>query len=116
MNLSTEPGIIPMAEIRAMGNFIAERYRPAKIILFGSYARGQGGIHSDVDLMIVMHSDAPRFERSIPIRIALSERWIEPIDVIVRSPEDFERRKDRPGTLEHEAAADGVVLYEKDRI
>lgn len=66
--------------------------------------------------MVVMDSDAPRFQRGVPLRLALSEHWIEPIDVIVRSPEVFERRKSQPYTLEYEAVKDGVLLYEKKRI
>ena len=113
MNQQTELSVIPMETIREMGKLIGERFHPEKVILFGSYARGEGGINSDVDLMIVMESSAPRFERSVPIRSALSEHWIEPIDVIVRSPEVLDRNKDIPGTLEYEAIRDGVVLYEK---
>jgi predicted nucleotidyltransferase len=113
MNTQAELSAIPMSAIREMGELIGKRFNPEKVILFGSYARGEGGVHSDVDLMVVMESDAPRFERSTPIRLALSERWIEPIEVIVRSPAVFARRKDKPYSLEHEAARDGVMLYER---
>jgi predicted nucleotidyltransferase len=113
MGLQTDLAVIPMQAIREMGKLIGQRFNPEKVILFGSYARGEGGVHSDVDLLVVMESDAPRFKRSGPIRSALSERWIEPIDVIVRSPEVFAKNKDTPYTLEHEAMKDGVVLYEK---
>jgi predicted nucleotidyltransferase len=113
MSLQTKLAVIPMDTIREMGRLIGERFNPDKVILFGSYARGEGAIHSDVDLLVVMPSSAPRFKRSGPIRSALSERWIEPIDVIVRSPEVFAKNKDIPYTLEHEAAKNGVVLYEK---
>jgi len=60
-----------------------------------------------------MESEAPWFKRSTPIRLALGERWIEPFDVIVRSPAVYERYKDVPYTLEHEATKGGVVLYEE---
>lgn len=75
--------------------------------------RGEAGIDSDVDLMVVMNSDALWYKRSTPIRLALSERWIEPIDIIVRSPKVFAQRQSQQYTLEYEAAKDGVVLYEK---
>ena len=108
--------IIPMAAIREMGKLIGERFHPDKVILFGSYARGEANINSDVDLMVVMESDAPRFRRSTPIRRALSTRWTEPIEVIVRSPEIYAKNRDVPYTLEYEATKDGVILYEKNRI
>jgi len=113
MQAPTELSIIPMETIREMGRLIGQRFDPQKVILFGSYARGEGGVHSDVDLMVVMDSDAPWFKKSTPIRLALAQRWIEPIDVIVRTPMAYERNKDVPYTLEHEATKDGVVLYEK---
>jgi len=96
-----------------MGKLIGQRFHPDKVILFGSYARGEGRIHSDVDLLVVMDSDAVWYERGMPIRLALAERWIEPIDVIVRSPAVYARNKDIQYTLEYEATKDGVVLYEK---
>lgn len=106
--------IIPMETIREMGRLIGERFNPERVVLFGSYARGEADVNSDVDLLVVMDSDLPRFEQGGPIRMALSERWIEPIDVIVRSPSVVEENKDDPYSLEHEALTDGVVLYEQN--
>ena len=113
MKAPTELSIIPMETIREMGKLIGERFHPDKVILFGSYARGEAGIDSDVDLMVVMESDAIWYKRSTPICLALLERWIEPIEIIVRSPEVFAQRKCQPDTLEYEAMRDGVVLYEE---
>ena len=33
---------------------IVERAQPLRIVLFGSAARGQMGVHSDLDLLVVM--------------------------------------------------------------
>jgi predicted nucleotidyltransferase len=41
MILQTELNVIPMAAIREMGQLIGERFNPEKVILFGSYARGE---------------------------------------------------------------------------
>jgi predicted nucleotidyltransferase len=108
-----KPAVIPMETIRAMARMIGERFHPQRVILFGSYARGEAGVDSDVDLLVVMDSTAPRFEQSTPLRLAISERWTEPVDVIVRSPEVFERRRHHAYTLEFEANREGVVLYEQ---
>jgi predicted nucleotidyltransferase len=38
--------------------------RPQRIYLFGSRARGEGGAHSDYDLMVVLEtSDLPQYKR-----------------------------------------------------
>jgi len=116
MTPQIELTIVSMETIREMGKMIGDRFNPEKVILFGSYARGEGSINSDVDLLVVMRSDAPRFERSTPIRVALSERWVEPIDVIVRSPDLYERNKAIPYTVDFEATQGGLVLYEKKRV
>ena len=106
--------LIPMETIQEMGRMIGERFGPRRVVLFGSYARGEANVNSDVDLLVVMDSDAPRLERSVPIRRAISERWIEPVDIIVRSPMAVEKNRDRRYTLEYEAMKDGVVLYEQN--
>lgn len=38
---------------------LAEAYRPERIYLFGSTARGDPGPDSDYDLMIIVREDAP---------------------------------------------------------
>ena len=73
MKAPTELSIIPMETIREMGKLIGERFHPDKVILFGSYARGEAGIDSDVDLMVVMESGAIWYKRSTPICLALFE-------------------------------------------
>lgn len=50
---------------------ILEVAQPEKIILFGSYARGDATEDSDIDILIIQPSDLPRYKRSTPIRLAL---------------------------------------------
>ncbi len=38
---------------------IVATYRPLRVILFGSHARGEAGPDSDLDLMVVLDDDAP---------------------------------------------------------
>ena len=45
---------IPLSAIRRFARQIAERFRPEKIILFGSYAYGRPHNESDVDLLVIM--------------------------------------------------------------
>ena len=113
MRVSSDLSIISMDSFRDIGLLIGERFEPEQVILFGSYARGEGKINSDLDLLVVMESPMPRFKRSAAIRSALSEYWTEPFDIVIRSPERFAHNKVIPFTLEYEAANDGVVLYEK---
>jgi predicted nucleotidyltransferase len=45
---------VPLSAIRRFVRRIAVRFRPDKIILFGSYAYGTPHEESDIDLMVVM--------------------------------------------------------------
>lgn len=91
---------------------IKSNFNPEKIILFGSHAYGNPTDDSDVDLLIVMDTDAKPHKRAVPIRKILRDIGI-PKDVIVKTPEEFERFKDIIGTIIYPAAHKGKVLYER---
>lgn len=89
---------------------IIEGFNPEKIILFGSYAYGQPTKDSDIDLMVVMDTDMKPYERAVPLRKALRDLGISK-DIIVRTPQEFERFKNIIGTMIYTAAHKGKVLY-----
>ena len=91
---------------------IIDNFNPEKIILFGSYAYGQPTADSDMDLMVVMKTDEKPHKRAVPVRKALKGIGI-PKDIIVKTPEEFERFKDIIGTIIYPAAHKGKVLYER---
>ena len=72
---------------------ITERFRPEKIILFGSYARGTPTADSDADLLIVMNVPGSKRRASVEIDLLLVGIPI-PTDIIVVTPEDVERYRD----------------------
>ena len=100
------------AVLNEMVRLIAERFHPEKIILFGSYANGQPTADSDLDLLIVMRVDGSLRKKANEIDLALADRMV-PMDVIVVTPQQFERRKDAIGTIVREAAREGKVIYER---
>lgn len=91
---------------------IIDNFNPEKIILFGSYAYGQPTADSDMDLMVVMKTDEKPHKRAVPLRKALKAIGI-PKDIIVKTPEEFNRFKDIIGTIIYPAAHKGKVLYER---
>lgn len=91
---------------------IVSLYHPDKVILFGSYARGDASSDSDVDLLVVMDVKGSKRAKQLEIRKALHDIRI-PKDVIVTTPQDFEWRKDVSGTIERPAHKEGRVLYAK---
>ena len=85
---------------------------PEQIILFGSYARGQPGPDSDVDLLVIEAGvHAPRRE-SVRLRRVLRGLRV-PIDVIVATPGQIERHRDTIGFIYGPAVEEGEVLYER---
>ncbi len=96
--------------IREMVRRIVESFRPERVILFGSHARGTADADSDVDLLIVMPFSGPKREKQLQIRLALQGLGVSK-DVIVTTPEDFEWRSRVPGTVERPALLEGKVLY-----
>ena len=110
MSMSEKKSI--QENLQEMVSRIVKRFQPEKIILFGSHARGVGGTSSDVDLLVVMPVQGTR--RKLATEIDLSLVGIElPADVIVVTPDDFQRNRDRIGTIIQPAMREGKVLYER---
>lgn len=91
---------------------ILEVTQPEKIILFGSYARGDATEESDIDLLVIQHSDLPRHKRATPIRLAL--RGLFPSkDIVVYTPEEVEEWKAASTSFIASVLREGRVLYER---
>jgi len=91
---------------------IVNEFNPEKIILFGSYAYGKPTPDSDIDLMVVMETKERPHKRAVSLRRILKDLGI-PKDIIVKTPDEFERFKDIVGTIVYPAAHKGRVLYER---
>ena len=107
---------IDRGAILAVANLIVERFDPDQIILFGSHARNEAGKHSDVDLLVVVHEDADwQKQRGNPVRRAIAERFVLPVDVIIRSSAAIARQRDDPYSLINTILNEGEVLYERSK-
>ena len=102
----------PDARISEMARRIVEKFHPDKIILFGSFARGDAGPDSDADLLVVMPTNGSRREIAVKIDMALFGIPL-PADVIVVSPQDVERGRGQIGSFLKPALTEGLVLYER---
>lgn len=98
--------------IRAMVGRIVEQFRPEKVILFGSHARGTAGPDSDVDLLVVMPIPGSRRRQATAIDLALADRELS-LDLVVITPEELERDRDRIGTVVRPAVREGRMLYDR---
>jgi len=100
---------IPLTAIRRFARQIAERFRPERIILFGSYAYGKPHSESDVDLMVIMPAKNV-VDQAVRIDLALEPPFS--LDLMVRTPKQIERGvKDNDWFL-REIIEKGMVVYE----
>jgi len=81
---------IPQEAIDQVVEQIVEKFKPQKIILFGSYARGNPHPTSDVDMLVVMDTSLKDVEQSIQICQQIEYRF--GLDLIVHTPEYLEAR------------------------
>lgn len=86
--------------------------RPERVVIFGSWARGDATPDSDIDVLVVTPFEGPRHVVALSLLNRLADLLV-PKDVIVLSPEEWKRKKDLPGTIAYPAVREGVVLYER---
>ncbi len=102
--------MITAETIQAMTDLIIREFRPRQVILFGSRAKGDNTDHSDVDFLVVMPFEGPRWKNEVKILKALN-RFRGAKDVIILTPEEFEGKRNIPGTIAYPAANEGRLLY-----
>ena len=103
---------IPQAAIDDVVRQIAEKFKPDKIILFGSYAYGKPTQISDVDLLVVMDSSIKENQLSVTIRKAINYHF--GLDLIVKTPKSLSSRIEMGDFFLKEILQKGKVLYEQD--
>lgn len=84
---------------------------PAKVILFGSHARGDADDQSDFDFLVIQRDVDDRFAETARLGRILG-RMLIPADVVVVSDELVEKWGSVEGTLVHDALTHGRLLAE----
>ena len=89
---------------------IVDGFNPERVILFGSVARGDADEHSDVDLLVVVDTDADPFRLTAKMYRELADIRV-PKDIIVVTPAEFEADRDNPLVFTSEIVRTGTVVY-----
>lgn len=102
--------MVKRENIRAFVKQIVAQFHPRRVILFGSYAYGRPTPDSDVDLLVVMSHKGHPAVQAAEIRKCVRAGF--PLDLVVRSPEEIQRRLTMGDFFISEIMEQGQPLYE----
>ncbi|MGD0108740.1 MAG: nucleotidyltransferase domain-containing protein [Rhodopila sp.] len=88
-------------------------FRPQRVILFGSVARGEAGPDSDIDLLVIVDDDTPAEKVTLKAGFEARRSYHHPADVIPVRAATFLRKSRIANTLSRSASLEGVVVYER---
>jgi len=84
---------------------------PARVVVFGSYARGDADEGSDLDLLVIEREAVDKASEYLKLHRAVGSIGVG-VDVLVLSQEEFDRRSQVPGTVPYWARREGRVVYD----
>jgi predicted nucleotidyltransferase len=103
--------MISSEQIQQAAERLVAEANPSKVILFGSYARGDATEDSDLDLMVIEQEVLNAGDEMIRLHRAVGDVGIG-VDVLVYSDKEAYRRSQVPGTVLYRAFREGKVLYD----
>jgi len=105
-------------QIELLSNKIQELH-PVKIVLFGSYAKGQATENSDIDILVVTNQDyIPKtFDERIQLQLTVSNHIFEisqqvPIDLLVYTKSMYAKFIAQGSVFANDIIKNGKILYE----
>lgn len=84
---------------------------PARVILFGSHARGAADADSDLDFLVIEHTTGSRIDEAARLRRAVGAIGM-PVDILVYSEEQAREWGEVENTVLCDALREGRVLGE----
>ena len=102
--------MIDERKIDAIKDKIVTTVSPEKIILFGSYAKGENTDESDLDIVVIWDSGFNPHKRNLFLSRLFPGRNFS-LDIFSFTKEEAERLKDVKGTILYEAFHHGKVIY-----
>lgn len=103
--------MISSEQIQQAVERLVKAANPSKVILFGSYARGDATEDSDLDLMVIEREVKNAGDEMVRLHKVVGNIGVG-VDVLVYSDKEASRRSQVPGTVLYWAAKEGRVLYD----
>jgi len=84
-------------------------FKPLKIILFGSYAKGENDDESDIDIIVVYQTEKKFMDRLEELYL----NWSLPkaVDILAYTPDEFDEMQ-KENFFIQDAVKEGTVIYE----
>lgn len=100
-----------MSRIKAISERLKKEYNAEKVILFGSYARGETTEDSDVDILVIAPTTERFFERMATVKRLIRDlRNGLPVAPIVLTQEELDKRIEIKDQFLEEILEKGVEL------
>lgn len=107
----THPDMPDPTVLGRIADQLKRQYRAEKVVVYGSVARGEATIHSDIDLLVVAPSIEKGYQRMATVKAIVRDlsRGL-PISPIVLTPEELEQRLADEDPFVREIVESGVAL------
>jgi len=87
-------------------------YQPQRIIVFGSFARGDTHELSDLDMIVVKQTEERFFDRIGRVRDACEDIDVD-VQPLVYTPDEFRQMLEQGNTFLETVLEEGLVAYEQ---
>lgn len=102
----------PDRVLEEMTRRIVDRFRPEKVVLFGSRARGDSRPDSDYDLLVILKTCPSRRRLAVDLRSELADMPAGK-DILVADSAEVDADSSRCPIIIRSALREGQILYER---
>ena len=92
---------------------VVAHFRPQRVIVFGSVARGEAGPDSDIDLLVVVDDDTPTAAFSAQSVYQARRDYHHAVDILPCRAAALQARAQAKGSFADTVLREGVTVYER---
>jgi predicted nucleotidyltransferase len=108
------PARATLIELARLASPVLRAAGAERAVAFGSFARGTADGFSDLDLAVVLPTDLPQTERGSLLK-ELFEIMPVGLDLLVYTPDEFARGRERGLGVFEAIEREGVTVYERSK-
>jgi predicted nucleotidyltransferase len=102
------------SEVDKITQRIVATAHPQRILLFGSVARGQSNLDSDLDMLVIVRG--PVHRRALAQEIYRGLHGIlTAVDIVAATEQDIQQHGQAIGSILRPALREGKVIYDRSR-